>query len=48
MSAILGRFAKMVSFLTTKTMYSKNILSEEEIHKTTLPLLMQKSMEKDH
>ncbi len=36
MSAILGRFTKMVLFLTTKTMYSENIPSEEETHKTTL------------
>ncbi len=48
MSPILGRFAEMVSFLTTKTIYSENVQTEEETYKTTLPWLMQKSMEKDH
>ncbi len=37
MSAILGHFVKMVLFLTTKTICSENIPSEEEKHKTTLP-----------
>ncbi len=37
MSAILGRFAKMVLFLMTKTIYSENTPSEEETHKTIPP-----------
>ncbi len=36
MSPILGRFAEMVSFLTTKPVCGENMQTEEETHKTTL------------